>query len=307
MQVEKKTLALCLIALVIGLASMLSILYFTGSNVMAEGKSWFEVDMPYAYVDLYVIGENVMTAWDGAYVEVVTNFTLTPAARELKEVDAHIEYYMFHVYSEQGSIVNISYSVAVSRGTKWVPNEPLINVGITGGGNNSWYFADGTTFDGNIILGDSNQCGGGTCRYILPDETAEEYVYTSIGAFIGDSGEGEKSIEALAVLRNAQTICIEVSRVCSVSYQENSQHSSSSTTVTLVNDEGLGYIELTRIDEGFICGEYKKGSMPWPIREPTSASITLQLTPIHKLKPFMPSCDLQSIATLKEAIVTRGC
>ena len=270
MQVEKKLVTYCLVALIFGIVALLPITYFTGSNMVAEGKSWYEVDMPYVYIDLYNVGKNATTtSWDGAYVTVVTNFTLTPEARVLKGVDAHIEYYMFHVYSEQGSIVNISYSVAMSRGTKWVPDEPLNVVGITGGGNNCWNFADGSTFDGNIVLGESHQCGGGINRNFFPDEPAEEYVYTSIGTFIGDSGDGEKStMDALDALRNAQVIYIEVSRVCVVSYTENPQHNSSSTKVTLVNEDGLGYIELTRTAEGFVCGEYKKGSLPYPIQEP---------------------------------------
>jgi hypothetical protein len=307
MKVKKKLVALCIVALVIGMVVMLPTVYFTGNNLMAAGESWFNVDIPYAYIDLYDTGENAITSWDGAFITVVSNFTLTPAAIELKGVDAHIEFYMFHVYSEQGSIVNLSYSVAVSRGVKWVPGEPLIDVGITGSGNNCYNFADGTMFDGNIVLGDNHQCCGATCKYIISGEPVEEFVYTSADAFIGDDGgEGEKTMDALAVLRNAQTIYIEVSRVCSVSYQESSQNDSSSTKVTLVNDEGLGYIDLTRIDEGFICGEYKKGSLPGPIREPTSASLILQLLPIYKLKSFVPTCALQSIAPLGKAIVIRG-
>jgi hypothetical protein len=273
---------------------------------------WFNVDIPYAYIDLYDTGKNDITAWDGAYIEATVNFTLTPEALELKGADAQIEFYMFHVYSEQGSIVNMSYSVALSRGTRWVPNEPLKEVGITGSGNNYYYFADGTMFDGNTVLGDNHQCCGATTQYITPGESEDclvkEYIYSGLGAFIGDSGDPyeEKTMEALAALRSAQTIYIEVSRVCSVSYQDDVQQESSSTKVTLVNNKNLGYIVLTRIDEGFICGEYVEGSLPWPVRTPTSTSLILQLSSIHKLKPLLPTYELQSTCLLK-AMPRLGC
>ncbi|MDR0460127.1 MAG: hypothetical protein LBH62_01625 [Nitrososphaerota archaeon] len=285
---EKKKTGLCIIALIIAIATILSISYFTDSNMMmAEGKSLYTVNIPYVYIDLNKSGENTITTWDGAYIEIVTNFTLSPEANELKGEDAHIEFYMFHVYSEQGSIVNLSYSLAMSRETTWTPDEPLKSIGITGIGNNTYNFADGTIFDGNSILGDNHKCGGGAVYNVFPDEPAQEYAYTSLGAFIGDSGDPdeEKTMEELSALRNAQTIYIEVSRVCSVSYQENSQHeqTTSSVKVILVNDKCLGYVELTRIDEGFICGKYKEGSLPWPIQVPSSTSVTLQMASIHKL------------------------
>lgn len=289
MKMGKKIIALNIVALAIGIVTILPLAYFTDSNTTVTGKPWFNVDIPYVYIDLYETGKNDRATWDMAYIEVIINFTVTPEARELKEgTDAQIEFYMFHVYSEQGSIANLSYSVAVSRGIKYVQGEPIRDVGITGGGNNCYYFADGTMFDGNIVLGDNHKCGGGTtCNYIPGEEylSVGEYIYTGLGASIGDSGDPneEKTMDALAALRSAHTIYIEVSRVCSVSYQESSQHESS-TEVTLVNDDALGHIELTRIDDGFICGEYVNGSLPWPVRAPTSASLILQVRSIDKLK-----------------------
>jgi hypothetical protein len=304
---EKKMIFLCILALTIGIATMLPLVYFTGSNNMtAAGQSWFNVDIPYAYIDLYYTGKTGRAYWwDGASIDAAVNFTLTPEALKLNGADAQIEFYMFHVYSEQGSIVNMSYSVAVSRGTKWVPNEPLKEVGITGSGNNYYYFADGTMFDGNTILGDNHQCCGAITQYVTPGEpddlSVRGYIYSSLSTFIGDSGDPyeEKSMEALAALRSAQVVYIEVSRVCSVSYTADPQQEISSTRVTLVDGEVLGYVELTRVDEGFICGEYIEGSLPWPVRGPASMLVLLPLSLVYKLKLFLSICDLQLVCFLK--------
>jgi hypothetical protein len=307
MKMEKNIIALSILALVIGITTIIPLAYFTDNNMAAAGQSWFKVDIPYAYIDLYDIGENAVSVWDGAHITVLANFTLTPDTLKLKDGEAKISFYMFHIYSEQGSIANISSSIAISgRTTHTTRDPPYFESVINGGGNQCFYFADGTMYNGSAIVGGID--GSSISHNSIPWETPIEYIITEAGTFISNYDNefvSNYDVEALATLRNSQTICITVSRIGSVSYQEGTEQKSSTTTVTLVN-EVLGYIELTRIDDDFICGKYVEGTLPWPVRVPTSASLILQSTPIYKLKPFMPTYERQSITSLIDVITTRG-
>jgi hypothetical protein len=102
----------------------------------------------------------------------------------------------------------------------------------------------------------------------------ENYKTTSLGTFIADY-DGEKEIQILTNLRNAKTIYIEASKIASVVYQSDDNSTSSSTTTSLVNGKTIGYVELTRVDSGFICGKYIEGTLPWPIQVPALAKLTL--------------------------------
>jgi hypothetical protein len=68
-------------------------------------------------------------------------------------------------------------------------------------------------------------------------------------------------------LRNAQTLYIDVSKICSVSYQGNSS-STAATTTTLASDEILCHIALIKTENGFVYGTYTEGTVPFPIQTP---------------------------------------
>ena len=302
MKVEKKVIPLSICALAIGIANILPLAYFTGSNTPATGQSWFNVDISSAYISLYETGENSMFAWDGVIIEAVTNCTLKPEAIALKNTDARIEFYMFNISSEQGSIVNMSYSIAVSKGTKDISGES-VDQGVIkhAGSNNCYFFADGTMYDGSAIMGDS-VWGGSTHLSIIPRELLEcKYVTkdlrTSImnykGSIVFEALNTHRN-EVIPALRSAHTIYIEVSRVCYVSYQTGTKQEPATTRVTLTDNEVLGYIELTRIEDGFIYGESVERPLSRPVRTPALTSLILQLPSIHKLKPFITTYELQS-------------
>ncbi|MEJ2242872.1 MAG: hypothetical protein P8Y18_12150 [Candidatus Bathyarchaeota archaeon] len=163
------------------------------------------------------------------------------------------------------SIVNITYSVAVTRDEPFDPEIPgSYYTAITGVGGNKFYFADGTTYDGNIIAGDS--ISGGAQVLTSSGLPLENYTLAVVGSYIADYN-GDNSVQALAELRNAQDLYIDVSKICSVSYQSNSS-STSATTTTLASDEILCQIELTKIENGFVYGTYTEGTVPFPIQTP---------------------------------------
>ena len=270
MHVEKKLIVWSVLAIVIGVAAIVPLEYLMTGQAEAKAQTitpWFNVSIPYAYVNLYDSGGNDTMTWDGAMFQAIANFTLTSDAINLKNADAQIEFYQFRLYSDTAAIVNITYSVAVSREELNVPGIPGgVYSTITGSGCNIFYFADGTTYDGNAVAGDSI-CGGGIVLSNIPGvQPVANYTVAVVGSYIADY-KGDNIVQALNELRNAQTLYIDVSKICSVSYQGNSS-STTATTTTMASNEILCHIELTKIESGFVYGTYTEGTVPFPMQTP---------------------------------------
>jgi hypothetical protein len=270
MQVEKKLIAWSVLAIVIGVATIVPLEYLMTGPAEANAQTitpWFNVSIPYAYVNLYDSGGNNTMTWDGAMVQAIANFTLTSDAINLKNADAQIEFYQFRLYSDTAAIVNITYSVAVCREELNVTGIPGgCYVAITGSGCNKFTFADGTTYDGNAVVGDS-VCGGGVVLANMPSILpVQNYTVAVVGSYIADYN-GNNAIQILSELRNAQTLYVDVSKICSVSYQGNSS-STTATTTTMTSNEILCHITLTKTENGFVYGTYKEGTVPFPIQTP---------------------------------------
>jgi hypothetical protein len=270
MHVERKLIAWSVLAIIIGIAAIVPLEYMMSGPAEAKAQTitpWFDVSMPYAYVNLYNSGGNDTMTWNGAMFHAVANFTLTPDAINLKNADAQIEFYQFRLYSDTASIVNITYSVAVSREEINVPGIPGgVYSAITGSGGNKFWFADGTTYDGNPIVGDSI-CGGGRVLCNIPGvQPVANYTVAVVSSYIADYN-GNNTVQTLSELRNAQTLYIDVSKICSVAFQGNST-STKATTTTLASDEILCHIEFTKIESGFVYGTYIEGTVPFPIQTP---------------------------------------
>jgi hypothetical protein len=269
MHVEKKLIAWCILAIVIGVAAILPLEYLMSDQAEAKAQTitpWFTVDIPYAYVNLHDSGGNDTMTWDGAMFQAIANFALTPDAINLKTADAQIEFYQFRLYSDTSAIVNITYSVAVCREEINVPGIPGgVYLAITGSGGNKFTFADGTTYDGNAVVGDS-VCGGGKVIANMPGRPVANYTVAVVGSHITDYN-GNNAVQTLTELRNDQALYIDVSKICSVSYQGNSS-STTATTTTLASDEILCHIALTKTQNGFVYGTYTEGTVPFPIQTP---------------------------------------
>ncbi len=269
---NKKVILFAILAIAIGAATIIPLEYLMTGQATANAQitPWHDVTISYAYVNLHDSGGNNTMKWDGANIQAIANFTLTPDAITLKSADAQIEFYQFRVYTDQQSIVNITYSTAVAREEIKVPGMAGgCYMAITGSGANKYTFADGTTFDGTAVVGDTT-CGGGVVQYIMPNEPDMPPIQNSTKAAVGTNlanYNGENTNQALTELRSAQTLYIDVSRIFSVAYHGNAT-SSTSATVTQASNEVLQHIELTKTDSGFVYGEYKQGTVPFPVQTP---------------------------------------
>jgi hypothetical protein len=269
MHIEKKLIAWSILAIIIGIAAIIPLEYLMSDQAEAKAQTitpWFTVSIPYAYVNLHDSGGNDTMTWDGAMFQAIANFTLTPDAINLKNADAQIEFYQFRLYSDTAAIVNITYTVAVCREEINVQGTPGgYYMAITGSGGHIFYFEDGTTYDGNVVAGDS-VCGGGKVIANMPGRPVENYTLAVVGSYIADYN-GNNAVPTLPELRNAQALYIDVSKICSVSYQGNS-NSTTATTTTLASDEILCHIALTKTENGFVYGTYTEGTVPFPIQTP---------------------------------------
>lgn len=267
--IEKKLILCSILAIAIGIATIVPLEYMMAAQTEVSAQTmftpWFNVSVPYAYVDLHESGGNNTMTWDGAMIQAIANFTLTPAALNLKDADARIEFYQFRVYSNQGSIVNITYSVAVCREELNVTGIPGgCYTAITGSGGNTFTFADGTTYNGNSVCGDS-VCGGGVVLANMPGVIpVQNYTTAVVGSYIANYN-GNNASQTLTELRNAQALYIDVSRICSVSYQGNA---TTATTTTMSSNQVLQHIVLTKAGNGFAYGTYTEGTVPFPIETP---------------------------------------
>jgi hypothetical protein len=246
MQIEKKLIACSILALAIGIATIVPLEYMMGAEAQANAElpkiePLFNVSVSYAYCNPYKNGENITTTFNGAMIQVVANFTLTPNA--LENADAQIEYYQFAVSSEQGPIVNMGYYIAQFK------QQDLIT-GLWGSGKIS--FANGLTYDGPA----SN--GGKALNYDLLDSSftlgfVSDYIY----------GTNRNDVpKAVTDIRNAQTLYIDVSKVSTVTVKGHV------TVTTPASNDILQHIELTKTDSGFLYGTYVEGTLPIPIETP---------------------------------------
>jgi len=79
----KRVIGLIILAIAITITVILPLQYImTGENGGAKAQiaPWFKVNVPYAYVNLNQAGANNTMSWDGAQIQAIANFTLTPEA-----------------------------------------------------------------------------------------------------------------------------------------------------------------------------------------------------------------------------------
>jgi hypothetical protein len=255
MQIEKKLIAWSILAIVIGVGTIVPLEYMMGAEVQANAElpkvePSFNVSVSYAYCNPYKAGENFTTAFDGAMIQMVANFTLAPNA--LENADAQIEYYKFAVSSEQGLIINMGYYIVLE-------SNPGIVVGI-GGPKGTVTFENGLIYNGpsndgqNIDYG----CGGQGMNYNVWEDS---YTLGFVSKYIFGTDHNNLP-QAVTDIRNAQTLYVDVSKVSTVTIKGHV------TVTTPASNDILQHIELTKTDSGFLYGSYVEGTLPIPIETP---------------------------------------
>lgn len=249
MQIEKKLVACSILAIAIGIATIIPLEYMMAAqaqlasdqeNKLPEIPSFSDVNVTYAYCNPNKVSANDTTTLYGANFQAVVNFTLTPTA--IADPDAHIEYYQFAVSSDSGSIVNMTYYFAANPKQNILfvlgPGIIAVNEGLNTGPVPST--SQGATYD--------------PWNHTFTAGLVSSYV----------SGTDQNNLpQVISDFRNAQTLYIDVTKVSTVTLNGNS------TVTTPANNDILQHIVLTKTpDWSFMYGNYVAGSVPFPVETP---------------------------------------
>jgi hypothetical protein len=266
MKIEKKVIVLSILALTIGIATILPLAYVPLKGAAAQNSPFFD-----SYLERITVIPDIKTLYspeeygtsimdetsylfaigDSSTINIHMCYDITPNGANLKEVDAKIEVYQFHFYSDQTSIFNATSSVGITGNVSdpSKPNGVTTSIISWDGPENTYTFADGSIYNITEVLG---YVEGSTTSYSTP-----EWISAAKGHCNGGVGvqlravNGEKTVQAMTNLRNAQTIYVDITRVLQITYKHSSSsHTASVITTTHTSKEVLYHIEIpVELDE----------------------------------------------------------
>jgi hypothetical protein len=128
--IEKKLILCGILAIAIGIATIVPVEYLMAAQAQANAqttdKSWFNVNVPYAYYIANETNNGESTSYGEGYYIALQITTNPDAINPLP--DARMEYYLIQVYSDQGPIENFTYVISANcTGTV----NPYIQLGYT--------------------------------------------------------------------------------------------------------------------------------------------------------------------------------
>ncbi|MCL2475878.1 hypothetical protein [Candidatus Bathycorpusculum sp.] len=269
---RKRMLLYSILALTIGIAAIIPLSYITltidGTNqtqpfftpYLQRVQAAPDVATLYNAPGLVYIDEPPNEGW----ISISICYDITPNGVDLTDVDAKIEVYNFHFYSEQGSILNMTQCVAIA-GNVSNPSSPNgVSTAIIdyhgyedydnpidwANHRNTFTFADGTVYDFTELLGYTESC---TVAYSSAEyyteytgETGTVDAHRSLGCIaVLTESKGEKTAQALTDLRSAQTIYVDITRIMQITYKHpSSSNTSAGIKATPTSNEVLYHMQL---------------------------------------------------------------
>jgi hypothetical protein len=244
MKIEKKLIAFSILAITIGIASIVP-LAFLMSPAKAQTTNdipWFNFDVAYAswkatskdgaigYLD--GIGPIYdLVSYSSTYL-VLLNYSVNPDAINILD-NARAEYYQLQVYSDKGQIENLTTSFGANCKDDINPTS-------------SFYFARPDWFN-------TTTNGGGTFitkfNGTLASSLANGLGLTGTsGSYSSNSFKNTTLPQEFLNIQNANKLYIDVRRLGYVTFDGNS------TIVTLASNEVIQHIELTKSGDQFVYG-----------------------------------------------------
>ncbi len=266
--VEKKVILCAILAIALGIATIVPLEYMMTAQAQANAQTaeaqakanatadvqasvqpmFSDVNVTYAYCNPDKTTSNDTGTFYGSSVEAVVNFTLAPDA--LKNADAQIEYYKLAVSSDQGPILNMGYYIVLEANS-------YVTTGM-GGPEGTITFANGLTFNGPTATGQDIDFGNGQCINYPAWSSSSNYTWGYVSNFIYGSDPNNLP-QTVTELRNATTIYIDVTKICTVMVTGNI------TVTTPGSNQILQHIELTNTGNGFLYGTYNEANNPFPM------------------------------------------
>jgi hypothetical protein len=231
----------------IGVASIVPLVFLMSAKAETTPKSWFNLNVPYAYVKANFTenlnGQDVYDYWRA----FVFNFTLNPEA-ENEIADARFEYYELQLYTDKEQLGNVSIFVGTNR-TNSFTYDLFVDTNRTG-----WITLDPESFrfTRNDWF-DTNTTGGGVFTPYWNKSSPPDFssIYSGLSRCVGPTGEllGISRNEApkmVAALSEAETFFVDIRKTGLVTFNGYS------TIVTLPDHEFLQHLELKKYGDGFL-------------------------------------------------------
>jgi len=244
MKIEKKLIAFSVIAITIGIASIVPLAFFM-SSVKAQTTDdvpWFNFDVVYASWNAtskdgaigYLEGIGPvydLVSYSSTYL-VLLNYSVNPDAIDILD-NARVEYYQLQVYSDLGQIENVTYYFGANCKGDFDPTSSFIFA------RDDWF--NTTTSGGGTFIIKFN----GT----LADCLASGLGLCGIGGSSSSNSFGNTTLpEEFLNIQNANKLYIDVRRLGSVTFEGNS------TIITRASNEVIQHIELTKSGDQFVYG-----------------------------------------------------
>lgn len=246
MKFEKKLIACSILATIIGISSVLPLMFLMPATAKANfapvagsSESWFTINIPYSYwmtKDGKLDGTDVdpdideTTLVSHQYM-MALNLTLNVDATNYP-ADARIEYYKIDVTSDKGPVESRCWFVGtVLNVTAFSYKDFIRNFHFS---RNDWFDTDTYSI---------SKRNSGMVRHNW--EAGFSLLWRVGNAGSGTTGHSGSS-DLVSAIREAETLSITVRRVGWVTFSANS------TIVTLANNEVIEQIQLERYGEGWL-------------------------------------------------------
>jgi hypothetical protein len=242
MNSEKKLIACSILALAIGISSVLPLTFLMPTTAQAETapEPWFSIDMPYAYWVTYDgplkdspfqfpgIEMNETNSVSDQQL-IVLNFTLT-ADTAKQQADAQIEYYQIDMNTDKEFIESQYWVIGTNINSSFDVSSLITD----------FHFMRSEWFDTDTFNPMKSGGGGGLVR----QNWASDF---SVLWPAGGSGSGTLGVNGayhtVSALRAAETVTISIYRIGLVTF------SGDSTVVTRTNNELVSQIQLEKYGE----------------------------------------------------------
>lgn len=219
MQIEKKLVLCSILAITIGIATVVPLAFFmkpTVASAQTTDDPWFNINVSYATCEAKMVFSNLAAMYTYVY-----NYTVNPDAIDT-QIGARTEYFRIQIYTDQEQLVNKSVAIVANSSEIYDPRDTQF-------ARPNWFNTSGVSASNIDFISDFN----GTLQ---PDIGYQANCYAT---------EEDAQIKAI---QNAQTIYIDIHRVGYITFTGND------TVVSLANDEIVQHYELTKNGDGFFYG-----------------------------------------------------
>ena len=237
MKIETKLIASSILALLIGISSVVPLLLLMSGTAKAETtpKSWFNLNVPYAYVKANFT-ENLNGQDVYEYRRAfVFNFTLNPET-ENEISDARFEYYELQLYTDKEQLGNVTIFVGTNRTNSFTLDPESFRLTLATA--DDWF--------------DSNTTGGGVFTPYWNKSSPPDFssIYSGVSGCVGPTGyfaSGQNEAEKMvAALGEAETFFVDIRKIGLVTFN------ATSTLFTLPENEFIQHLELKKYGDGFL-------------------------------------------------------